>query len=246
MTIEAHIIVWNKEDTIHLTIKHYQKFCNKIFVYDNFSTDKTREIAEELGAEVSMFGFAGVLDDHQYRELKNKCWKKSRADWVIIVDDDEILYHEDLKFVLAQASTNWATIFRPQGYSMHSDQLPEKDWLEIKTGHKDNAYSKLCVFNPEAIKEIGYEYGCHTHQKDCPKGKLVFGAEQIYLLHYCFVGGVDRLIKRWGEYEPRRQKSSINMRWNLGHRYAKTESEIRKEWQESLEKSKELSKVGII
>lgn len=240
MTIHAHIICWNRADVIHLTIGHYKKFCDKIFIYDNFSDDKTREIAESLGCEVNLFGFAGVLDDHQYRELKNSAWKGSSADWVIIVDDDEILYNEDLRFILNQGRINGATIFKPQGYSMHSDKLPENNWTDISTGWKDDNYSKLCVFNPEAIREIGYEYGCHTHQKDCPKGRLVYGLDQLYLLHYCFVGGVDRIIKRWGEYEPRRQKSLINLRWNLGHRYSKKESEIRKEWGESFEKSSKL------
>lgn len=244
MTVEAHIIVWNRADTIHLTIKHYQKFCDKIFIWDNFSDDQTREIATSLGATVQLFGKAGVLDDGEYKLLKNSCWKGSKADWVIVVDDDEILYNEDLKFILRQASMFGATIFKPQGISIHSELMPKKDWLEIRTGFKDNNYSKLCIFSPQAITEIGYEYGCHTHMKDCPKGRIVYGLEKLYLLHYNFVGGVDRIIKRWSEYEPRRQKSSVNVRWNLGHRYAKTESEIRKEWTESGGKSKSFSGLG--
>lgn len=238
------MIAWNEEETIAFSIKHYQKFCSKIFVYDNFSDDRTREIAEELGCTVSLFGTAGVLDDLAYKNLKNSCWKGSDADFVIIVDKDEILYDENIILTLRTAKMKGQTIIKTQGYAMHSDKLPKEDWLEIKMGHKDNNYSKLVCFNPAAV-DIGYEYGCHTHMKDYPKGIVNYADEKLSLLHYNFVGGVDRIIKRWKEYEPRRQKSVMNMRWNLGHRYSKTEAEIKKEWAESGARSKELSEVII-
>lgn len=244
--IEAYIIVWNREDTIPLTIKHYQKFCSKITVCDNFSTDKTREVAIELGAEVKLFGISGVLDDGEYKHLKNNCWKGSKADWVIIVDDDEILYHENIKDFLDKEKQHGTTIVRTQGFSVHSNSMPRNDWLELQDGMIDDNYSKLCIFNPQQIKDIGYEFGCHTHMKDHPKGRLVLSNHKLFLLHYRSVGGVNRLLKRWAEYEPRRQKSVINMRWNLGFQYSQEESAIRKEWKESLEKSLPLSKVGLV
>lgn len=54
MKIEAHIIAWNENETIHLTIKHYQQFCSKIIIYDNYSTDNTRSICESMGCEVKL------------------------------------------------------------------------------------------------------------------------------------------------------------------------------------------------
>lgn len=240
--VEAYIIAWNKEETIGFTIQHYKRFCNQVILYDNFSTDRTRDIAEAFGADVRLFGISGVLDDAEYLKIKNNCWKGSNADFVIVLDDDEILYEESITLILRDARMNGQTIFKPQGYNMHSDAMPKKEWLEITTGWKDDDYSKLCIFDPKSV-DIGFQYGCHTHQKDFPKGRLIYGPNKIYLLHYCFIGGVDRIIKRWAEYEPRRQKSSVNIRWNLGHRYSKKESEIRQEWAESGAKSKELSGV---
>ena len=101
LKIETHLITWNRSDTIHLTVSHYLKL-GRVIVYDNFSDDNTREICEALGAEVMMFGVAGVLSDQAYLDVKNKCWNNSDADYVIVCDDDEILYHEDLKFLLKQ------------------------------------------------------------------------------------------------------------------------------------------------
>lgn len=244
LKIEAYIQAWNREDTIAFTINHYKKFCDKVIIYDNFSDDKTREIAEASGCEVRLFGQAGILDDQAYKTWKNSGWKGSDADWVIVVDDDEILYSEDLVFTLKQATTRGETIFKPQGFSIHSDEMPKEDWLELRSGFTDNNYSKLCVFNPKAIREIGYEFGCHTHMKGFPQGRVIQSSMPLYLLHYRSVGGVERLLKRWREYEPRRQRSAINMKWNLGHQYAQKEEDIRKEWKESLEKSAPLSEGG--
>lgn len=241
MIIHAHVICWNREDTIHLTIKHYQKFCDKVFIYDNFSTDRTREIAESLGAIVNLFGVAGSLDDGEYIRLKNKCWKGSIADWVIIVDDDEILYNEDLKFILNKGRVTGATIFKPQGISIHSNEMPKEDWLEIRQGRKDGNYSKLCVFNPAAIQEINYVYGCHNAN---PKGNVVYDKDQLYLLHYRSVGGVERLINRHAQY--RERLSEINNKWKLGIHYSESDELKRKQWGESLEKSVKLSSLGIM
>lgn len=94
--IEAHIVAWNEAETIHLTIKHYKAFCSHIILWDNHSTDTTREIAKALGCTVKTFGKEGELSDRAYMELKNECWKKNhpgkdRRDYVIVVDADEIL-----------------------------------------------------------------------------------------------------------------------------------------------------------
>lgn len=218
MKIEAFIIAWNREDTIHLTINHYKSFCDKITLFDNFSEDRTREIAESLGAEVKLFGQAGVLNDQHYLDVKNNCWKGSDADWVIVVDDDEILWHEDIKRELQFAYDSASTIIQPKGYGIFSNDMPVKEWTEIMTGVPDENYSKLCVFNPKKITDINYVFGCHVAK---PKGH-VRQVNKLWLLHYRAVGGPERLIERHKLYEPRRQKSAINMKWDLGGHYRKT------------------------
>jgi glycosyltransferase involved in cell wall biosynthesis len=222
MKVETFIITWNREDTIHLSIKHYLQL-GRVILYDNFSDDRTRDIAQELGAEVRLFGRAGELNDQDYLEVKNNCWKGSQADWVIVVDDDEILYGD-----LSKAQG--CTIVKPQGFNIHSDLMPVDNWLEIKSGEKNENYSKLCCFNPKEIKEIRYNYGCHAAR---PIGNVkIF--EGLYLLHYREVGGVERLIKRHKEYASR--LSEVNRRYNLGHHYSETEESKRKQWKEFTER----------
>ena len=96
MICEAFIITWNEEEIINLTLSHYERFCDKITIYDNYSTDNTCSIAESRGHDVVKFGNEGVLDDREYIKIKNHCYKQSEAKWVIVVDCDEILHHPNI------------------------------------------------------------------------------------------------------------------------------------------------------
>jgi len=222
MKIETFIICWDREDTIHLTLSYYLKL-GKVFLYDNFSTDKTREIAESMGADVRLFGTAGVLDDGVYLDIKNHVWKRSNADFVIVVDDDEILYHPDLMMKLEQAKAEGYTVIKPKGFSIYSNEMPKESWLEVMTGFVDEKYSKLCCFNPKKITDIRYVYGCHEAN---PKGE-VYLKNDLALLHYHGVGGVERMISRHKLYSER--LSPLNKRWDLGKEYTDS-GESKREW----------------
>jgi glycosyltransferase involved in cell wall biosynthesis len=220
MNIDCYFIGFNESETIHLTIRHYKAFCRNVFYYDNFSTDNTRDIAEREGAIVKLFGIEGQLNDQEYTKLKNNCWKGSDADWVIVCDADEILtfiYHD------------YCTIVRTQGYNMFSETVPGETWLEINTGIPDNNYSKLICFNPKAIKEIGYVYGCHEAK---PTGEVKFSTHTANLLHYKHVGGAERLVKRHALYASR--LSAINKKWALGSQYAEPPEKTRKYFYDNL------------
>lgn len=236
--IELYMIAFNEGEILPFVLDYYSTFCSKITVYDNFSTDNTREIAEKYG-EVKLFGRAGVLDDQAYLEVKNHCWKGSNADWVIVCDTDEVLYHPRLTENLAGHPA--ATIFNTQGWAVVSEKMPEKSLLEITDGYRDNNYSKNIIFSPK-LREIDYVYGCHVSR---PKGNVSFGSFKPVVLHYRFIGGVDRLIRKHAVYRERKANSPINMKWNLGHHYDVSDDQRRKEWAESIRLAGPLSQAGI-
>lgn len=235
MTIECFFIAWNEAETIHLTIKHYQQFCSKIVVYDNFSTDNTREIAESMGCEVRLFGIEGQLNDAEYLKVKNNCWKGSKADWVIVCDADEILFNP--KIDLFHATKAGATIISTQGYNMFSEIVPRESWMEVKTGVKDDNYSKYICFDPKPITDINYEYGCH---KANPKGYVTYYYYDIplKLLHYKHIGGAKRLADRHAMYAGR--LSTINRKWKLGHQYTEHREQTIKYFNDQLALCKEV------
>lgn len=236
--IDCYIIAWNEEETIHLTIQHYQKFCNRIVLYDNHSTDDTCFIAKKLGCSVKKFGKPGELSDSAYKEVKNNCWKDSRFQWVIIVDADEILWHHNLKNVIDNTKGN---IFKTFGWNVFSRDMPVNEWTEITYGHHEPNYSKLVIFKPKEITDINYHIGAHWAT---PKGQVKYADELLTVFHYRNAGGPERLIKRHEQYRPRMSKENLQRNW--GHHYLE-DDEIRvKEWNDKFEKSKTYLGAGII
>lgn len=220
MKIEAYILAYNEAETIGLTIKHYQQFCERVVIFDNFSTDDTRDIALAMGCDVRLFGVKGVLSDKEYLKVKNHCWKKSKADWVIVCDADEILYHPDLTSVLLED----CTIMTTYGWNVYSEDVPRESYLEITDGYHDGNYSKSLIFKP-TLKEINYHYGCHACS---PKGDVRYSKSILTVFHYRNLGGYERLSKRHAMY--RERMSALNKEMGLGCHYLFNETQRKLEW----------------
>lgn len=238
MSIEAHILNWNEMDILPFTIKHYQKFCSSITIYDNYSDDGSPEYAEKMGCIVKQFGNPGELDDSEYLRVKNNCWKGSRAEYVIVCDADEILTGlttDDNKLYKLQDSNILPSIYKTQGWQIISNDMPKQDLLEITNGWAFNNYSKNIMFDPKRIEEINYNPGAH---KIFPVGDVVYSEETLYLFHYRQIGGVQRLINRYAKYKAR--FSPHNQRTGHGCHYKKSRSKIISDWNEEIKKAKPL------
>lgn len=234
--IEAYIINWNEAETLHLTIKHYQKFCSSVVIMDNHSTDNSREIAKSLGCKVKTFGRPGELSDQAYLDVKNSVWKRDhpgndRRDWVIVCDADEILS--------GYPSNKEATIYKTIGWNVFDYHLPTESWFETTNGYYEENYSKTVIFNPKEIKEINFRIGGHVSN---PKGNVVWAQDKIFLLHYRNVGGPDRLVERHKLYRPRMSKENLQKNWGI--HYMISDEERVREWNEKYQKSKPLLPVG--
>tara|TARA_Y100000589_G_scaffold295274_1_gene301580 strand:+ start:13788 stop:14624 length:837 start_codon:yes stop_codon:yes gene_type:complete len=100
--IDVLIITKDEEVNLPYCLRALQGWTNRIFVVDSGSTDRTRTIAEELGAEVFEHAWEG------YAAQKN--WALDtlplEADWILIVDADEVITPElrsQLQAVAARA-----------------------------------------------------------------------------------------------------------------------------------------------
>ena len=229
-------------------IRHYQKFCDRIIIYDNHSTDGSAELARSLGCEVVAFG-TKFFDDQVNMDLKNNCWKNSNAEWVIVADFDEILTSDITHWNLSK--NEWqpnpsmalnmirdiekATIIKTIGWQIMSDEMPKEDILELTNGYRFDNYSKNIIFNPQAIKEINYNPGAH---RCSPVGDVVWSEESLYVLHYKHIGGVERTIKRYKEYQKR--MSPYNRKHGHGRHYNQNERMLRREWNDRMAISKTL------
>ena len=114
------IITYNEEANIEACIASVRGLADEILVVDSHSTDRTAEIAENIGATVLFHDFEG--------HIQQKNWAKSKAlyDYVLSLDADERLSSELYQSILSEKEKG----FPLNGYSFnrlnHLKQRPIK------------------------------------------------------------------------------------------------------------------------
>ena len=160
MKVNIYTITWNEEILLPYFIKFYKNHFPNIdlnfIIYDNESTDKTIEIATNNNCIIKTFSTNNTINDIEYLNIKNNCWKNSNADWVIIVDCDEFIdiYKQDL-YKLENDKYN---MVKTLGYNMINTIV---DIPHTRSGARSIWYDKNALFMPKYIKEINYNPGCH-------------------------------------------------------------------------------------
>jgi hypothetical protein len=159
--IDVFCLANNEEKLMPYFMRHYSQFADVTLLESN-STDKTIEIANSMGATIWSYDRPDELDDEFFTDLKNNCWKKSQADWVMIVDADEFIYHHNIVNLLKRTN---ATIIIPEFWNMYSEQFPTTEgqiYDEITMGCKqDSPPAKMNIFRPGEIQEMNYSPGAH-------------------------------------------------------------------------------------
>ena len=158
MTLETFAVCYNEERMMPYFMRHYSQY-GSVTVFDNYSTDNSVKIAEEMGAIVFQFDSGGEFREDILTRLRNTCWKESTADWIIVTDIDELVYHKDLLKALQNIK---GTVILPRMFNMYHDTFPTvKDQIydEVKYGVEFN--SKMSLFKRAEIEEMNYEPGCH-------------------------------------------------------------------------------------
>jgi glycosyltransferase involved in cell wall biosynthesis len=212
MNIELYTITYNEEKILPFFLDHYSNFCDIINVYDNMSTDKTLEILNNFDRckiNIIPYDTNSKLDDSVYLDIKNNCWKNSSADYTIIVDADEFLYHPNIIDFLKNTDEY---LYRPLGYDMWSEKFPQKDILnEINMGIRSINYDKICIFNPNEIKQINYSLGCHQANPilNYGGGVDITIYDDLKLLHYKNIS-FDYRYNKHQEYLKRLSKFNID------------------------------------
>lgn len=211
---------------------HYSQFADVIF-YESDSTDGSPEIAEILGAKVIPLNTENVVNELVFLEMKNHCWKKSKADWVIIVDTDEFVYHPDLVHILKTTKYN---SFYPKEWRMFARQFPTTNgqiYEEVNMGIPGQpGYNKMNIFRPDQIKEMNYEAGCHTCH---PEGNVKLAPEtDIVTLHFHDLG-IDYRLKRNAYLASR--ISEVNKARGWGSHVLWSEEKIRAYYDDAFKKA---------
>jgi len=87
INLSAVILAKNEEATIRECLQSLS-FCDERIVIDDFSTDRTAEIAKELGAVIYKHPL-----ENDFARQRNFGLEKASGDWVLFVDADERVNH---------------------------------------------------------------------------------------------------------------------------------------------------------
>jgi hypothetical protein len=172
--------------------------------------------------------------------LRQQAWQESRgcADWVIVVDCDEFLWHPDLPAYLAAMRRQGVTVPRTCGYEMISPHFPsaaDQIYCQVRTGIRADHMDKLVVFDPSAVATMNFTVGCHGAH---PEGKIVHDpAPQLKLLHYRHLG-LEYVLSRYRQLGLRRTEIDYQMGWN--YHYTWPEQEIARFHTEAIGAAKEI------
>jgi len=209
MNIDIYTTCYNEEIILPYFLRHYKQFARNITVYDNMSNDKSIDILKDADVNIIPFDTNGKFEESKLMNIRNNCWKNSDADWVIVCDTDELIYHPDLFNVLKNINGNHIIV---EGYEMMSETLPTTKgqiYEEIKNGYFKVDYSKPCLFKPLEISESNFEPGSHTSN---PVGAVTIHNSNIKLLHYKYLNRVT-LINKYSNYAIRQSDEMKKMGW---------------------------------
>jgi FkbM family methyltransferase len=233
ISFDVYAVCYNEEKLLPAFLHHY-RYADKIVVFDNESTDHSRDIVLAAGREVRVFSTGGKLDDETNRMIKNTAWKESRgsADFVIVQDLDEFLhfpkYPGDLRAGLLELRATGCTAAKTFAYDMYCTdsewdavQMDQCVVTQITRGKRCTwfDYDKVLVFDPNAITESNYGPGCHHWN---PVGKVKMAPDNLrpMMLHFKHLGPAHELERR---ITLRDRLSELNLARGHGFQYLKTD-----------------------
>jgi Glycosyl transferase family 2 len=139
MQVHLYALCWNDADMLPFFFQHYDPLVSQYFIFDDHSSDGSLDLMRaHPNVEVEPF-VRSDPDSFTLSELSisNECWKRSRgsADWVLVIDIDEHLFHPDLSKLLMRYKALGISIVPALGYQMISDEFPGSNALLCAVGH---------------------------------------------------------------------------------------------------------------
>lgn len=225
--VHLYALVWNERPLLPFFLEHYRPFVERFHLFDDGSTDGSAEyLAAQADVSLGSFRCEGDSFVEAARTFYREAWKASRGacDYVIVVNIDELLYNPDPAAALAEARAAGITAMPARGWEIVTDAFPERGPLTrtANRGVHSKAMSKLAIFAPDAIDEIGYTAGRHGVN---PTGRVAVSPEPIFdLLHYKYLGE-EYLVARMRELRDRMKPGDVDR--GFGAHYRREEEQQR-------------------
>lgn len=210
--LEVFIISWNEEKIISDIIGWYRDRVPDclITLMDNESTDNTKKIAEQMGCNVTYFSSNNQMDELTLMNIRNTCWKSSKAEYIIVCDADEwVDVNRDI-LLRNNEEKEW-DICKCFGYEMFGYEHDTPDTLVMGTWSA--GYCKPILFKKDRILETNFEAGshkCNARGEGELKWKINF-PNLYHTKHRSWSNVIDRCAL----LAARRSQDSKNKGWNF-------------------------------
>jgi glycosyltransferase involved in cell wall biosynthesis len=133
MNLSVVLATRNEEENIARCLESVKSIADEMIVVDEFSTDKTREIAEKLGAKV-------YTEPHHdiFHVTKQKALEYAHGEWILQLDADEVVTPELAKEILLVIQSSGHLIISPEKQRLflrHQKLIEKRDGqIGKKTG----------------------------------------------------------------------------------------------------------------
>src|SRR5271157_6007949 len=217
--IHLYALCWNEARMLPFFFRHYDSIVDRYFIFDNGSTDGSLELLKKHPkVSVGAFTVEGPSFVLAAVDFYNQSWKQSRgqAEWVIVCNIDEHLYHADLRAYLASLPLEVSLIIS-EGYEMVSEAFPAENVVlsdHVRAGSRSALYDKPVAFVPDSIKEINF---CPGRHDAAPEGSVAAPLRrEVKLLHYKCLG-LEYFVSRSNELRQGLREMDLARGW--GHQY---------------------------
>ncbi|HLL60763.1 MAG TPA: glycosyltransferase family 2 protein [Candidatus Nitrosocosmicus sp.] len=162
------VLTYNSQDKIHNTLRPITKF-EEIIVIDNGSDDNTLSIISEYTKNIYVF------KEKNMRLVRNYALSKTKKNWVLFIDSDEIISPHNLMRL--------AEKFYEKNSSFDGFWLARRNYFE----NKNNSYLKYGLFYPDyqlRLFKSKYSYKFSPHEEPDINKMNTFHLPNVEIYHY--------------------------------------------------------------
>jgi glycosyltransferase involved in cell wall biosynthesis len=133
----------NEEENIARCLESVKQIADEIIVFDEYSTDNTKKIAESFGAKV-------YLEPHHdiFHITKQKAIDMAKGEWILQMDADEVITPELAKEIIEVVNmTNQEILDRkPKSEKLHKLFERHQKLIEERDGKIDKDINEVVAF----------------------------------------------------------------------------------------------------